>query len=88
MPELRYHHIGIPTDRDLPNKDYTFKYKMYASGYLESPYGVEWLKFDPDCPLPASTPRIGGVKKPEVQRPGVFLGGEPPRLLHGPVSVR
>jgi hypothetical protein len=26
--------------------------KLYASGYLQSPYGVEWTKFDPDCPLP------------------------------------
>jgi hypothetical protein len=25
---------------------------MYASGYEQSPYGIEWMKFDPDCPLP------------------------------------
>jgi hypothetical protein len=49
---LRYHHVGIPTDRPLPPEDYSEKYKMYASGYFESPYGVEWMKFDPDCPLP------------------------------------
>jgi hypothetical protein len=52
MTEIRYHHIGIPTSRELPNKDYIRKHKMYASGYMDSPYGVEWLKFDPDCPLP------------------------------------
>ena len=52
MPELRFHHIGIPTDRPLPAEDYVAKYKLYASGYLQSPYGVEWMKFDPDCPLP------------------------------------
>jgi hypothetical protein len=52
MPELRYHHIGIPTDRSLPAEDYSQKYKLYASGYFQSPYGVEWMKFDPDCPLP------------------------------------
>jgi hypothetical protein len=51
-PELRYHHIGIPTERPLPAKDYSQKYKLYASGYLESPYGVEWMKFDHDFPLP------------------------------------
>ncbi len=49
---LRYHHVGIPTDRPLPREDYSEKYKMCASGYFESPYGVEWMKFDPDCPLP------------------------------------
>ncbi len=52
MPELRYHHIGIPTDRPLPAEDYSEKYKLYASGYFQNPYGVEWMKFDPDCPLP------------------------------------
>ncbi len=52
MPDLRYHHIGIPTNRELPDEDYIPEHKMYASGYLESPYGIEWLKFDPDCNLP------------------------------------
>ena len=52
MSELEYHHIGIPTDRSLPEEDYSAKYKMYASGYFQSLYGVEWIKFDPDCPLP------------------------------------
>jgi hypothetical protein len=52
MPELRYHHIGIPTDKPLPAEDYSEKYKLYASGYFQSPYGVEWMKFDPDCTLP------------------------------------
>jgi hypothetical protein len=52
MPRLRYHHIGIPTDRPLPAEDYSERYKLYASGYFQSPYGVEWMKFDPDCDLP------------------------------------
>lgn len=52
MPRLRYHHLGIPTDRPLPEGDYIAAFKMYASGYEQSPYGVEWMKFDPGCPLP------------------------------------
>ncbi|HUT07578.1 MAG TPA: hypothetical protein VMY15_01915 [Candidatus Latescibacteria bacterium] len=52
MPELRYHHLGIPTDRSLPEDDYIAEYKMFASGYDQSPYGIEWMKFDPNCPLP------------------------------------
>jgi hypothetical protein len=52
MPQLRYHHLGIPTDRALPEKDYIADLKIYASGYEQSPYGIEWMKFDPDCPLP------------------------------------
>ena len=52
MLTLQYHHIGIPTDKPLPEEDYNEEYKLYASGYFQSPYGVEWMKFDPDCPLP------------------------------------
>jgi hypothetical protein len=49
---MKYHHIGIPTTKALPEADYVPEYKLYASGYLESPYGIEWMAFDPDCPLP------------------------------------
>jgi hypothetical protein len=52
MPEFIYHHIGIPTTKPLPEEDYIDQYKLYASGYMQSPYGVEWMKFDPDCDLP------------------------------------
>lgn len=52
MIKLTYHHIGIPTDKPLPEEDYNEEYKMYASGFFQNPYSVEWMKFDPDCPLP------------------------------------
>jgi hypothetical protein len=48
----KYHHIGIPTDIPRENETYLEKYKMYVSGYKESPYGVEWMRFEPDSPLP------------------------------------
>ncbi len=52
MPALRYHHLGIPTGRELPKEDYVAGFKLYASGFADSPYGIEWMKFDPDCHLP------------------------------------
>jgi hypothetical protein len=61
MPELRFHHIGIPTDRPLPEKDYSIAHRAYASGYLESPYGIEWMKFDPECPLPELVKKVPHV---------------------------
>jgi len=48
----KYHHIGIPTDTPRENETYLDKYKMYVSGYEKSPYGVEWMRFEPDSPLP------------------------------------
>ena len=49
---LRYHHIGIPTDVPRENEEYLEKFKMYGSGYETSPYGIEWMRFEPDSPLP------------------------------------
>jgi hypothetical protein len=48
----KYHHIGIPTDIPRENESYLDKPRMYVSGYEESPYGVEWMRFEPDSPLP------------------------------------
>jgi hypothetical protein len=28
------------------------EFKMYSSGYESSPYRIEWMRFEPDCPLP------------------------------------
>jgi hypothetical protein len=52
MKKMQYHHIGIPTTKKLPEDSYIKKYKCYASGYEESPYGIEWMRFEPGCPLP------------------------------------
>jgi hypothetical protein len=47
-----YHHLGIPTQTPRENETYLEDYKVYVSGYEESPYGVEWMRFEPDSPLP------------------------------------
>ena len=48
----KYHHIGIPTEIPRENETYLDEYKVHVSGYEESPYGVEWMRFEPDSPLP------------------------------------
>jgi len=48
----KYHHIGIPSKIQQENETYLEDYKVYVSGYEESPYGVEWMRFEPDSPLP------------------------------------
>lgn len=47
-----YHHIGIPTDRVRPGERHLPELGMHVSGYESSPYGIEWMRFDPDSPLP------------------------------------
>ena len=48
----RYHHIGIPTTIPHQDEKYILQLKMHVSGFSNSPYGIEWMRFDPDCSLP------------------------------------
>ncbi|KZL19494.1 hypothetical protein PsAD2_01772 [Pseudovibrio axinellae] len=52
MQELRFHHVGIPTNERLPRADHNEKLKLTATGYFDGPYAVEWMNFDEDNSLP------------------------------------
>jgi hypothetical protein len=45
----RYHHLGIPTTISHPNEQYISHLKIHVAGFDSSPYGIEWMRFDPDC---------------------------------------
>jgi hypothetical protein len=47
-----YHHLGIPTSIEKENETYLKEFKMYVSGFEESPYRIEWMRYEPDSPLP------------------------------------
>ncbi|MDR2919955.1 MAG: hypothetical protein LBV72_11400 [Tannerella sp.] len=47
----KYHHIGIPTDKVMLNERYLPHLKFYVSGFETSPFGIEWMRFDKDCPI-------------------------------------
>ena len=49
---LKYHHIGIPTDKPVKGEVYLEKYKIYHCGFETSEYGIEWMRYEKDCPLP------------------------------------
>jgi hypothetical protein len=49
---MKYHHLGIPTDARREGERYLDEFKMYVSGYDTSEYGIEWMRFEPGCPLP------------------------------------
>lgn len=48
----KYHHVGIPTEIPRENETYLEDFKVYVSGYETSRYGVEWMRFEADSPLP------------------------------------
>ena len=58
---MKYHHLGIPTKRPREGEVYLERFKMYASGFDTSPYGVEWLRFEPDSPIPKLVQRVPHV---------------------------
>lgn len=45
----RYHHLGIPTTAQRPDEIHLEHLKVHVSGFPTSPYGIEWMRFDPDC---------------------------------------
>ena len=48
----RFHHVGIPTNVVQAAEHYLAGFKVFASGFETSSYGVEWLRFEFDSPVP------------------------------------
>ena len=48
----KYHHLGIPTTEPRPGERYLPHLKVHVAGYETSLYGIEWMRFDPDCEVP------------------------------------
>lgn len=47
----KYHHMGIPTDQMMPNEEYLPHLKIYVSGFETNPFGIEWMRYEKDCPI-------------------------------------
>ena len=49
---MRYHHIGIPTTEAKEGEAFLEGYGVWVTSCDANPYGIEWLRFEPDCSLP------------------------------------
>jgi hypothetical protein len=47
----RYHHLGVPTNKPIKDEIYLEQFKVYVSGFDTSPYGIEWMRYEPDSPI-------------------------------------
>jgi len=47
----RYHHLGVPTSVPRAGETYLPHLKMYVSGFETSPFGIEWMRFEPGCEI-------------------------------------
>jgi len=47
----KYHHLGIPTNKLMPNEKYIPQFKFFVSGFSTSPFGIEWMRFEKESPI-------------------------------------
>jgi len=48
----RYHHLGIPHAEPRAGEEHLEHLGIHVCGFETSPYGIEWIRFDPHCPVP------------------------------------
>lgn len=49
---MKYHHLGIPTKKELKDEKYLEHLKLAVSGFGKNEYGIEWMRFDDDADYP------------------------------------
>jgi hypothetical protein len=49
---LKYHHIGIPTQKIQDKETYLEKYKLFCTDHTSNPYGIQWMRYEASSPLP------------------------------------
>jgi hypothetical protein len=47
----KYHHLGVPTDKEMPGETYLAAFKLYVSGFSTSPFGIEWMRYEEGSPV-------------------------------------
>jgi hypothetical protein len=48
----RYHHLGIPHSTPRDGERHLPEIAVHVCGFETSPYGIEWMRFDPQCRVP------------------------------------
>jgi hypothetical protein len=49
---MKFHHIGIPTSSPKAGESYLEKLHMFCTDHRSNPFGIQWMRFDPECTLP------------------------------------
>ena len=49
---MEYQHLGIPTDEDWDWDEYLENFKVHIMEHKNDPFGIEWMKFEEDAPVP------------------------------------
>jgi hypothetical protein len=54
---MKLRHVGFPTEIQHPGETLLEDAKVYVTDPEADPYGIEWLRFLPDSPLPEELKR-------------------------------
>ncbi len=49
---MRYHDLGIANTTQRPGETYREECKAFCTDHERNPFGIQWMRFEPDCPLP------------------------------------
>lgn len=58
---MKYHHLGIPTQKKFKAERYLEHLKMTVSGFGRNEYGIEWMRFDDDADFPEIVKKLPHV---------------------------
>lgn len=49
---MQFEHLGIVTTQEQPGETFVPATRVWRTDYLKHPFRVEWLRFEPDSPVP------------------------------------
>ena len=49
---MRYHHMGIPNAEDREGEIHLPEFGMHVVPFDTNPFGIEWIRFEVDSPIP------------------------------------
>ena len=58
---MKYHHLGIPTTVSRPGETRLEGLGGCCTDHESNPYGIQWMRYDPDCPLPELVKTVAHV---------------------------
>lgn len=58
---MRYHHLGIPTKQVREGEYFLEDFGMHVKAFDTNPFGIEWVRFEEDSPLPELVKTVAHV---------------------------
>jgi len=49
---MQFEHIGLIATKSKPGESFVDATRVWRTNYLEHPFRIEWLRYEPDSPVP------------------------------------